>query len=75
MTHFVDGVYCSDSDGLHVVVVGGWSVPQPDGTAVDGRSVACYDLVKKDGQLFIEKLEIFAVFDSDVSYVETANIC
>lgn len=61
MTHFVDGVYSSDTDGLHVIVRGGWSVPQQDGTSVDGRSVAAYDLLKSDGKLYIEKLEIYAV--------------
>ena len=61
MTHFVDGVYTSDVDGLHVVVRGGWSVPQEDGSSVIGRSVAAYDLVRTEGRIYIKKLEIYAV--------------
>lgn len=66
MTHFVDGVYCSDPSGHHVIVKGGWAVPQADGSSVSGRSVACYDLVEKDGSLFIEKLEIYAVCNPSI---------
>ncbi|OQV09741.1 hypothetical protein CLAIMM_13830 [Cladophialophora immunda] len=60
MTHYINGIYGSDPEGLKVVVVGGYGAPVPDGKDVTGPSAAVYELVDHDGCLLISRLEILS---------------
>lgn len=61
MTHYISGIYGSDSQGLKVVVVGGYGAPVPGGKPITGPSAAVYELVDKEGELLIHRLEILSV--------------
>lgn len=61
MTHYINGIYGSDSEGLKVVVVGGYGAPVPDGKDVTGPSAAVYELIDQNGDLRIQRLEILSV--------------
>ena len=61
MTHYINGIYGADSQGLKIVVVGGYGCPVPGGETITGPSAACYELVDENGELFIQRLEILSV--------------
>jgi hypothetical protein len=61
MTHYINGIYGSDLEGLKVVVVGGYGAPVPNGKDVTGPSAAVYELVDHNGALLIQRLEILSV--------------
>ena len=64
LKHDVRQVYQADKKGLDVVAVGVFSTRDAEGTTVGGGSAANFHLVKKDGGLLIQRLEIFSVSGS-----------
>lgn len=61
MTHSVRRLYAADEKGLDLVVIGGYEINQADGNLVSGGSAANFQLMEKDGELLIHRLELFAV--------------
>lgn len=61
MRHEIKRLYKADEEGLDIVAVGKFGIRDGDGKMVGGGSAANFKLVKIDGNLFIQGLEIFSV--------------